>query len=275
MTLSPEQIMLLCFMLPLLGALIAATLWDDNIRDGLIIIIGLVLCVNVINLLMAYAHKKTSLWVVTELIPDVPIAFDVEPFGLIFALIASLLWAVTSLYSIGYMRGNKEKHLRRFSACFAIAIFAVMGIALAANMLTLFLFYEILTLCTFPLVTHHGTEEARRSGRIYLGILLCTSILLQLTAIVWTYVVAGNVTFREGGILEGNVTSAVCGILLFLYMYGIGKAALMPIHAWLPAAMVAPTPVSALLHAVAVVKAGVFTVVKVIVIFSGSIFFQT
>jgi multicomponent Na+:H+ antiporter subunit D len=140
-----------------------------------------------------------------------------------------------------------------------------MGIAFAGNLLTLFLFYEALTLSTYPLVTHHGTAEAKRSGRVYLGILLGTSIGLLLLAIVWTWQLTGTLEFRAGGILAGTASDAVIGVLLALYMFGIGKAALMPFHRWLPAAMVAPTPVSALLHAVAVVKAGVFSVVKVIV----------
>ncbi|MDH5265934.1 MAG: proton-conducting transporter membrane subunit, partial [Betaproteobacteria bacterium] len=134
-----------------------------------------------------------------------------------------------------------------------------------ANLVTLFFFYELLTLVTYPLVTHHGTEEARRAGRVYLGILLATSILFLLPAIIVTWILTGTTDFRPGGILSGRVDAATAGVLLALFMFGIGKAALMPFHRWLPAAMVAPTPVSALLHAVAVVKAGVFCVIKVIV----------
>jgi multicomponent Na+:H+ antiporter subunit D len=136
-------------------------------------------------------------------------------------------------------------------------------------MFTLFIFYEVLTLCTYPLVTHKGTPEAKRGGRIYLGFLLSTSIGLQLLAIIWTWNVTGTLDFTHGGILQGRVNDTVAAILLLLYMFGIGKAALMPLHRWLPAAMVAPTPVSALLHAVAVVKAGVFTVLKVIIYIFG------
>ncbi len=142
---------------------------------------------------------------------------------------------------------------------------ATMGIAMAGNMFTLFLFYEMLTLITYPLVTHHGTDEARRGGRVYLGLLLGTSIVFLLPALVFTWFVTGTTDFDAGGILDGKLSAAALGGLLALYMFGIGKAALMPFHRWLPAAMVAPTPVSALLHAVAVVKAGVFSVVKVIV----------
>ncbi|HSR72055.1 MAG TPA: proton-conducting transporter membrane subunit, partial [Kiloniellales bacterium] len=162
-----------------------------------------------------------------------------------------------------------EKNQTRFYVCFAIALASALGVAFAGNMMTLFIFYEALTLSTYPLVTHKGTPEARQGGRTYIGILLATSIGLQLLAILWTWQATGTLDFRPGGILAGQVSAPVVGILLFLYAYGIGKAALMPLHRWLPAAMVAPTPVSALLHAVAVVKAGVFTVMKVVVYIFG------
>ena len=152
---------------------------------------------------------------------------------------------------------------------FAIAIGSALGAAFAGNLFTLFLWYEILTISTYPLVTHSGTEEARRAGRLYLGILLGTSIGFQLLAILWTWTVTGTLDFTEGGILAGEIQGPAAAVLLALYVFGIGKAAVMPFHRWLPAAMVAPTPVSALLHAVAVVKAGVFTVLKVSVYIFG------
>jgi multicomponent Na+:H+ antiporter subunit D len=213
--------------------------------------------------------------------PDVAIAFEVEPLGLLFAGIASLLWIVNSIYSIGYMRGNEEKHQTRFYVCFAISIAGAMGIAFAANLFTLFLFYEVLTLATYPLVAHKGDADTIRSARVYLGILLTTSIGLFLPAIIWVYVTVGSVDFIPGGvlagttafvpegILEGTIEGPALGLLLALFVFGVGKAAVMPVHRWLPAAMVAPTPVSALLHAVAVVKAGVFTLLKVIVYIFG------
>ena len=138
-----------------------------------------------------------------------------------------------------------------------------MGVAFAENLFTLFLFYELLTLSTYPLVTHKGTTEARQGGRTYLAILLATSMGFFLVAIVWTWSLVGTVEFRSGGILAGSGSPLVIGVLYALFVFGIGKAALMPFHRWLPAAMVAPTPVSALLHAVAVVKAGVFAILKV------------
>jgi multicomponent Na+:H+ antiporter subunit D len=198
-------------------------------------------------------------------VPGIAIAFRVEPLGLMFALVASLLWIVSSVYSIGYMRANEEAHQTRFYACFALSLASTIGVAFSANLLTLFLFYEALTLATYPLVTHHGDDEARRGGRTYLAILLLTSTAFLFPAIVGTWLAAGTLDFVPGGILANKLSPAAATALLVLFMFGIGKAALMPFHRWLPAAMVAPTPVSALLHAVAVVKAGVFSVVKIAV----------
>ena len=252
--------------LPLLGAaMIALANRSPNAREAATLVTGVALLATVVSLVAPVRSGERPSVTLVEMLPGMPIAFTVEPLGLLFALVASGLWIVNSLYSIGYMRGNAEKHQTRFYVCFAGAIAATMGVAFAANGLTLFLFYEMLTLVTYPLVTHHGTEEAKRGGRVYLGVLLSTSIMFFLFALAITWHAAGTLDFVPGGILSGRLGNAAIGGLLALYMFGIGKAALMPFHRWLPAAMVAPTPVSALLHAVAVVKAGVFTVVKVIV----------
>ena len=202
------------------------------------------------------------------------LAFRAEPLGCVFALVASTLWLATTCYAIGYMRGHHEKNQTRFFACFGLAIFAAMGAAMAKNLFTLFVFYEVMTLSTYPLVTHHGTDAARRGGRMYLSILMSTSIGLLMLAMAWTWSIAGTLDFVPHGILaaayrEGRVSQWQLALLLALFAFGTGKAALMPFHKWLPSAMVAPTPVSALLHAVAVVKVGVFTVMKVVVYIFG------
>ncbi|MFC1499513.1 monovalent cation/H+ antiporter subunit D family protein [Candidatus Zixiibacteriota bacterium] len=204
-----------------------------------------------------------------EVLPGLSLSFEVEPLGMLFALVASGLWFVTTLYAIGYMRGHHEENQTRFYFFFALAISGAVGVAFAGNVFTLFIFYEAITLSTFPLVTHHGTEKAKKAGRMYLGILMGTSIAFLLLAMVWTYLVAGTTDFQSGGILAGKMSDGNVMLLLALYAFGTGKAALMPFHKWLPAAMVAPTPVSALLHAVAVVKAGVFTIMKVSVYIFG------
>ena len=206
---------------------------------------------------------------VLPLIDGVPLAFAVEPLGILFACIGSGLFLVTTIYAIGYMNGNNEKNLPRFYLCFCIAMAAVMGIAFAANLLTLFIFYEVLTLSTYPLVTHKGNEDAKRGGRVYLGLLLTTSIGFLLLAILWTWQISGNLDFTPGGILQSKISDSQMVWLFGLFAFGIGKAGLMPFHRWLPSAMVAPTPVSALLHAVAVVKAGVFCVLKITIYIFG------
>ncbi len=253
-------------LLPLGGAvLIAAAGRWPNLRESVTLITAVILALLVWSLtpeIMAGGRPGVT---VATLFDGLTIAFSVEPLGMLFAALASTLWIVNSVYSIGYMRGNDEKHQTRFYVCFAIAIAAALGVAFADNLLTLFLCYEVLTISTYPLVSHKGDAATVRSARIYLGILLGTSIGLLLPAIIWTYAAAGTLTFTPGGILEGNVVGPAMGLLLGLYVFGVGKAAVMPVHRWLPAAMVAPTPVSALLHAVAVVKAGVFTVTKIII----------
>ncbi len=256
--------------LPMLATLaIVATGRKPNLREAVTISTCLVLLYFVINLYQGIKRGESISVTWWELLPGLQVSFNIEPLGMLFALIASFLWLITTVYAIGYMRGHGEHNQTRFYACFAIAIGSVMGIAFAANLFTLFIFYEVLTLSTYPLVTHAGTEKAKRGGRVYLGILLGTSIVFFLLAIVSTWFVAGTLDFTPGGVFDANVNKTVAGVLLVLFIFGIGKAAIMPFHRWLPAAMVAPTPVSALLHAVAVVKAGVFTVLKVCVFIFG------
>jgi len=258
-------------LLPLAGALgiALAGRFSDNLRETVTLVTAGALAVTVWMLFPEVLDGGRPGVTFGTVVPGIDIAFSVEPLGMLFAALASSLWIVNSIYSIGYMRGNNEKHQTRFYTFFAIALFAALGIAFADNLFTLFIFYEILTLSTYPLVSHKGDRDTIRSARVYLGVLLTTSIGVLLPAIVWTYVVAGTGTFTVGGILEGNLAGPAVGLLLFLYVFGIGKAAVMPVHRWLPAAMVAPTPVSALLHAVAVVKAGVFTITKVIIYIFG------
>ena len=262
--------LVLTLAIPLSGAvLIGVTGRRPNVREGVTLVTATALFLTVLSLVDGVFAGARPAVRLLEVIPGLPLALEIEPLGMLFGLVASGLWIVTSVYSIGYMRANNEEHQTRYYICFAIAIGSAMGIAFAANMFTLFIFYEALTLSTYPLVAHRQTEDAKLGARTYLGILLSTSIGLQLVAIIWTWQIAGTLDFTPGGILAGKVEGIFVPILLALYMFGIGKAALMPFHRWLPAAMVAPAPVSALLHAVAVVKAGVFTVMKVVVYIFG------
>ena len=270
---SATTLLLLTLLLPLMGAVgIFAARRNPDLREGVTLVTASLVAVLVVIITNRFLNGEEFSLTVTEPLPGITIAFKIEALGMLFALVAGLLWIVTSIYAIGYMRSHNEKNQTRFFIAFAVAISCTMGIAFSDNLFTLFLFYELLTLSTYPLVTHTDTAEAKRAGRTYLGILLGTSIGLFLLAILITWFVSGSVTFQEGGVLAGKLDPAWAGLLYALFLFGIGKAALMPFHRWLPAAMVAPTPVSALLHAVAVVKAGVFTLLKVTIYIFGSDF---
>ena len=264
---TPETAILAAITLPLIGALAIALAGrvSPNLREAVTLITAAALIWVVWGLLPPVMAGGRPSVAISEVMPGLTIAFRVEPLGMLFAALASGLWIINSVYSIGYMRGNNEQNQTRFFTCFALALAATMGVAFAGNLFTLFLFYELLTLSTYPLVAHKGDPATVRSARIYLGVLLSTSIGLFLPAIIWTYSVAGTGDFTTDGILAGKLDDPETGLLLALFAFGIGKAALMPVHRWLPAAMVAPTPVSALLHAVAVVKAGVFAITKIII----------
>jgi multicomponent Na+:H+ antiporter subunit D len=267
---TPHTAILVSLLLPIaFGPIIALCGSRPNLRDSLTIVAGLLTFGTVCTLVPVVQAGGVAELNVLEFVPGLSLSFHVEPLGMIFALVASGLWIVTSLYGFGYMRGHHEVDQTRFFFFFAVAITAALGVAYARNLLTLFVFYEVLTLSTYPLVTHARTQDALRGGRIYLGILISTSVAFLLLAVIWTYVATGTLDFTPGGILAGNVEGNSLYILLALFAFGTGKAALMPFHRWLPAAMVAPTPVSALLHAVAVVKAGVFTVLKIVVYIFG------
>ncbi len=264
--LAPERLLLLAVATPFLGALaIPLFRYRANLREAVSLTAAAMLFLIVLGLLAALAGGARPEATLVRIASGWSIGFALEPLGAVFALVASFLWILNTIYSIGYMRAQGEPRQTGFYVCFALALGSTIGLALARDLFTLFLFYEALTLSTYPLVTHRRTAEAMRAGRLYLGLLLGASILLFLPAIVATFAIAGTLEFAPGGILSGRIGPLGVGLLLALYVFGIAKAALMPVHAWLPAAMVAPTPVSALLHAVAVVKAGVFSILKITV----------
>lgn len=245
----------------LLALLIILARPAPNVREGLALAVGLA---NAALWLSWWLGAPPPPLLLHEFQPGLSLSLSLEPLGLLFGTVAAVLWPITTVYAAGYMRANSEERQNAFFAAFAASIAGAQLIALAGDLLTLFVGYEWLTLATWPLVTHKRNADALRGGRIYLGFLLATSLGLLLPAIVITVTVAGSADFVAGGLLRGSGLSATALTLLFAaYLFGIGKAALMPVHRWLPAAMVAPTPVSALLHAVAVVKAGVFVVLKI------------
>jgi len=261
---SGELLILLALVLPLFSAAVSYAVGRmPDVRETLTLVACIGLCIITIAIFMRVGAGDAPELVIAQPMSGLEIAFRLEPLGALFAVMASVLWAVNSLFSIGYMRGAREANQTRFYVCFALAMFGVMGVAMAANLFTLFIFYETLTLATYPLVTHKGDAAARRAGRIYLGTLVGASVVLFLPGIIGVASVAGSTTFTAGGLLPGTTSVVIENVLLLLLVFGAAKAALIPLHGWLPAAMVAPAPVSALLHAVAVVKAGVFTILKI------------
>ena len=267
---SPEQFLTWIPLVPLLAAFgVVAARANPNLREGVSIGAGVILFLLVAGLAATIDWESPPTLVIATPVVGVPLALTPEPLGMLFALVASLLWPITTVYAVGYMRAHHERNQTRFYTAFAVSIAAAMCIALAGNMFTLFVFYEVLSVSTYPLVTHAGTDKAKRAGRVYLGLLMGTSIGFLLLAMVWTWSLTGTLDFTPGGVFNDEVSGGVLGILLLLYVFGTGKAEFMPFVRWLPESMVAPTPVSALLHEVAVVKAGVFTVLKVSVYIFG------
>ena len=263
---SLQTAMLVGLLAPLFVALLTPFLAVRHVwRDAAGPIGGVITFIAALEVAMAVLDGQTPRLFVAQIAEGLAIEFAVTPLGAIFGLVASGLWILAALYTVGYMRGNHEKYQTRFAAFYAVAVHAAMAVAWSGNLLVLFIFYEILTFSTYPLVTHKESAVARNAGRLYMSILVGTSVVLLLPAVVWVWFSTGTLDFRPGGYLAGQIDPAMAPILLGLFAFGVGKAALMPIHRWLPAAMVAPTPVSALLHAVAVVKAGVFTILTVVV----------
>ncbi|MFV1958662.1 MAG: proton-conducting transporter membrane subunit [Planctomycetota bacterium] len=238
-----------------------------NLREGVSLLIATLNFALVFAIYLRHEAGQEIQFELLRVTDQLRLAFRVDDLGLIFALVASFLWILNTLYSIGYMRAHHEHKQTRFYACFAAAIAAAMGAAFASNLFALFVFYEALTLVTYPLVMHAETPEAKAGARRYLTYLLGLSIGFQLPALFLVSYLAGTLDFEPQGLLNVHAAGASAGILgltFVLFLVGVAKAALMPFHAWLPAAMVAPTPVSALLHAVAVVKMGVFTMSRVV-----------
>ena len=238
---------------------------NRNLREFWTIAAGFVKFWLVISLIPGALVNRAAEIKLFEISPGIKLALRADSFGVFFALIASGLWIFTSFYSIGYVRGLNEHKQTRYFASFAVCLSATMGIAFSANLLTFIVFYEMLTIATYPLVIHKETPEAISAGRKYLVYTLSAGLML-IAATLITYKITGNIDFKAGGLFTtGVITPQIATILFLLFLAGVGvKAAIMPLHSWLPTAMAAPTPVSALLHAVAVVKSGVFGVIRLV-----------
>jgi len=246
---------------------IVASHRSPNVREGWTIAAAVAKFAIVASMLPAVLDGVVFEWSLGAFLPGgIEFVLRADALGMLFAFLASGLWIVTSFYSIGYMRGNGETNQTRYFAAFAVSLSATMGIAFAGNLVTIFVFYEILSIATYPLVAHDETDEARAAGRKYLAYTMFGGGVLVLAGTALVYLIAGNVSFTAGGIEElANADPGLAMLAFFLLAIGFGvKAGIMPLHQWLPEAMVAPTPVSGLLHAVAVVKSGAFGVSRVV-----------
>ncbi|MCC5835376.1 MAG: monovalent cation/H+ antiporter subunit D family protein [Opitutales bacterium] len=266
--------LLIAILAPLLGAgLIMWTGKRPNLRDGLSLLSALILFGTVASLVPAVLSGQTLSWNLFELLPGLSFTLRADALSMLFALTASFLWILAVFYSAGYMRGLQEHCQTRFAACFALALFGSIGVAFSDNLLTLYLFYEIVSITTYPLVAHHQDKEGYAGARKYIAYLTATAKGLVLPAMVLVYVLNGNLDFAHNandGVLSPDVHRGIVTGLYIAFLIGFAKNGLMPLHHWLPGAMVAPTPVSALLHAVAVVKVGVFATVRVMLYVFGT-----
>ncbi len=235
-----------------------------NLRESCIFVAAVIKLGLLLSLAPGVLDGDLYEFEVMELLPNVSLAFRVDALGLLFALVSVSLWIPTTIFSMGLLRPLKSHAQTRFFFCFAIAISSAVGVAFSANLLTLFLFYEALSLSTYPLVTHHQDDDAIKGGRKYLTYLLGTSVALALPAMIIVYQKTGSLDFANGGVFADGTSTTLLVVLLVMFLFGFAKAGLMPFHTWLPGAMVAPAPVSALLHAVAVVKVGVFSIIRVL-----------
>lgn len=235
-----------------------------NLREFWSVLAGVIKFSIVMSMVPAIFAGNTIEYTLVSFYQGIDIKFRVDALGLLFATVSSFLWIVTSFYSIGYMRSNKEHAQTRYYTCFAISLSSTIAVAFSANLITLFVFYEVLSLATVPLVGHKETPEAQEGARKYFLYLLSLSKTFLLSGIIIVYMVAGTTDFTSHGLLSNAQGSTLLFVTFFLFLFGFAKCGIMPVHNWLPSAMVAPTPVSALLHAVAVVKVGVFSVLRVV-----------
>ena len=265
--------LLFALLIPLVGAIAVMLKGEnENLREALSSVSSVILLGTVCSMIPDVLNGKTLYYQLFTILPNVTVTLRADAMSMIFALVASSLWTIAVYYSMGYMRGLKEHAQTRFNACFALAIFGAIGVAFSDNLFTMYLFYEIVSVCTYPLVAHHQDQEGYDGGRKYLVYLTATAKAFLLPAMILIYVLTGTLDFSAGistGIFPPEVNKTLVIMLYIFCIFGFAKNGIMPFHHWLPGAMVAPTPVSALLHAVAVVKVGVFCTTRVMLYIFG------
>jgi len=251
---------------------------NPNVRESWSFVAAVVMFGIIVSMVPTVAPApmgmgKTLVYQLFKILPGLTVTFRVDAFSMVFALAASFLWILAVFYSAGYMRGLHEHAQTRFNTCFALALFGAIGVAFSDNLFTLYLFYEIVSVCTYPLVAHHQDEESYEGGKKYILYLTTTAKGLVLPAMILIYVLTGTLDFAHNihsGIFASGTNGTLITILYACCILGFAKNGIMPFHNWLPSAMVAPTPVSALLHAVAVVKVGVFCTTRVMLYVFGT-----
>ena len=266
-TVGSDKILLIALLIPLIGTLgVMIRGKEENVREGISCVSSIILFCIVLSLIPDIIAGKTLVCHLFTILPGLTITLRADAMSMIFAIVASSLWTIAVFYSMGYMRSLKEHAQTRFNACFALAIFGAIGVAFSDNLFTMYLFYEIVSICTYPLVAHHQDKEGYDGGRKYLIYLTTTAKAFLLPAMILIYVLTGTLDFTTDiryGIFSPDLDKWLVIMLYVFCLFGFAKNGIMPFHHWLPGAMVAPTPVSALLHAVAVVKVGVFCTTRV------------
>jgi multicomponent Na+:H+ antiporter subunit D len=257
---------LLSVLIPVIGAIIINRISEHHVKTrNLTALITVTTTFLIIARMLPMILQGFVLeYSLVHLVAGLELAFKVDQLGIIFGFTSSLLWILSIIYSMGYM--SQEAGQRRYFCFYVLSMSATMGVAFSANLFTMYIFFEYLTLCTYPLVVHPQTEEATRSGIKYIVYCFGGGALILFSLLILQGMVQ-SVNFVPGGIpaIAQGEPHTLLFIIFFLAILGFGtKGALMPLHSWLPSAMVAPTPVSALLHAVAVVKSGVFGMIRVL-----------
>ncbi len=271
---SSDTRLLIALIVPLIGALgVMIRGADENIRETISCVTSLILLSLVLSLVSEIKAGKILYCHLFTILPGLDIALRADSFSMIFAMVAASLWTIAVFYSMGYMRSLQEHAQTRFNACFALAIFGAIGVAFSNNLFTMYLFYEIVSICTYPLVAHHQDKEGYEGARKYIIYLTTTAKAFLLPAMILIFVLTGTLDFSTDiryGIFSPDIDKTLVVMLYIFCLFGFAKNGVMPFHHWLPGAMVAPTPVSALLHAVAVVKVGVFCTTRVMLYVFGT-----
>lgn len=266
--------LLYALLAPLIGALVVMRCGKyPDLRESVSVVASVTMFGLVVSMIPEVLAGNRLVYNLFNILPGLTVTLRADGFSMIFALVASSLWMLAVFYSMGYMRGLQEHAQTRFNACFALALFGAIGVAFSDNLFTMYLFYEIVSVCTYPLVAHHQDKESYDGARKYIVYLTTTAKGLLLPAMILIYVLTGTLDFADNistGIFPTDANSALVTMLYIFCLLGFAKSGIMPLHNWLPSAMVAPTPVSALLHAVAVVKVGVFSTTRVMLYVFGT-----